>query len=98
MSRCYARHREPPFERCEREGGHDGLHEVSHTWSDEETWEPSPHDLEAVRMVPVLDVPMRKDKPTVSPMDVPCFVCACTEAQHGVSGCEAHSCRTFVPS
>jgi hypothetical protein len=90
MSRCWARHGEAPFERCELAAGHESFHEVRQTWDDDECWEPTPHDVEAIRMVPVIEAPITSS--------TSCFVCGCLESQHGVAGCEAHSCRTFVPS
>lgn len=95
MSRCWARHGEAPFERCEREAGHDGLHEISQTWDDEACWEPTPPDLERIRMVPVVNLPMREDTPKQN--SGRCHACGCLENEHGPNGCEAHSCRTWVP-
>lgn len=38
MSRCFAYSKKG--ERCEQEAGHDGLHTVSVSWSDEDVWTP----------------------------------------------------------
>lgn len=57
-------------QRCMEEGGHDGLHRVvtRTEWSDDECWEPGGGPT---ALVPVLDLPMRQDKPR----ERRCFAC-----------------------
>jgi hypothetical protein len=39
MSRCFAYNVQR--QRCDQEGGHDGDHSISLTWTDEESWDPN---------------------------------------------------------
>jgi len=97
VSQCWSHSKQK--QRCEQDAGHEGDHTITYAWMDGDSYDP-------IVDIPVPFVPatMGGSVHTVNTLEPAsggagrCFSCNCTEGEHipGV-GCEAHSCRSFVP-
>ena len=110
VTRCHARFNEPPYLRCELEGGHNDMHTVSTTWDEDECFDPDREMAQALvsevlsgRMIqPASPTPAF---PYIEDVDLPP---ASWEGQGKPGGCfscgcpsedhpcDAHDCRSFV--
>lgn len=99
---CYNRDRQ----RCDLDGGHEGVHQYTVVWTSDESWSP---EL-GIPILPAVTsgISLAEPMPVIPPVGAggdggpidKCFICGCREAAHPEdgTGCSRHECKKFLPT
>lgn len=91
--RCFAWSAQ--YGRCDLDATHNGDHEVRHTFTDDEVWEPTvpARTTTGENDVPIVRIELDPDD------DAACFLCGHPKSRHGpLYGCDCGDCKDWVPA